>query len=560
CSSVKLGIERLEDLEGGAIPTTVHALIRARAEALEPPLLELLGAASVIGNEFPAWLLLKVAATPDAPQRLERLLQSGLLQATETPATFRFKHGLTREVVYDAVRIFERRELHRKVAETLESQFQNLGLADHYEVLAAHFARANQHRSASTYAELAGDKAAATSALDGARHHYAAALAQIDELPNDETSRRRWLAIVTKWSAACVYYPSREQLVVLARAARYAEELQDHQALALVLHWSGWIHYALGSQEPAIEHLKRALELSERGHRDRATAQLLVNLGQSYAASGEYEPALEFLNRGIDMKRRWQPPGVGGAYAIGCLALVKGDRGEFAAAHVHIQEALAMVRDTGNAVEGSLCGLLGMIQLWQGSWQDALQTAARGRATGERVNGHYVLAMCEALASYARWRLDRSLLALDSLARAVEWLERRDINLYLSFCSGHLARAELEAGRVELASEHALRTLERAERGDALGKSMAHRVLAISKARLGSEDEAREHCEKALRAAEHRASPREIALTELTLGELELGWKRPDAARALLETARARFQELHMPWHSAESDRLLHAR
>ncbi|HEY5376584.1 MAG TPA: adenylate/guanylate cyclase domain-containing protein, partial [Polyangiaceae bacterium] len=37
CSSVKLGIERLEDLEGGAIPTTVHALIRARAEALEPP-------------------------------------------------------------------------------------------------------------------------------------------------------------------------------------------------------------------------------------------------------------------------------------------------------------------------------------------------------------------------------------------------------------------------------------------------------------------------------------------------------------------------------------------
>jgi tetratricopeptide (TPR) repeat protein len=262
----------------------------------------------------------------------------------------------------------------------------------------------------------------------------------------------------------------------------------------------------------------------------------------------------------MDMKRRWQPADVGGAYAIGCLALVKGDRGEFGAAHVHIQEALTIVRDTGNAVEGSLYGLLGMIQLWQGSWQDALQTAARGRATGERVNGHYVLAMCEALASYARWRLDRSLLALDALAKAVEWLERRDINLYLSFCSGHLARAELEAGRVELASEHALRTLERAERGDALGKSMAHRVLAISKARLGSEDEAREHCEKAFRDAEHRASPREIALTELTLGELEVGWKRPEAARALLETARGRFQELHMAWHAAESDRLLHAR
>ncbi|HEY1535168.1 MAG TPA: hypothetical protein VGF76_14170, partial [Polyangiaceae bacterium] len=93
-----------------------------------------------------------------------------------------------------------------------------------------------------------------------------------------------------------------------------------------------------------------------------------------------------------------------------------------------------------------------------------------------------------------------------------------------------------------------------------LGKSMAHRVLAISAARLGSEDQAREHCEKALRAAEHRASPREIALTELTLGELEQGFRRPDAARALLETARARFQELHMAWHAAESERLLQIR
>ncbi|MEO8905718.1 MAG: adenylate/guanylate cyclase domain-containing protein [Polyangiaceae bacterium] len=559
CSSVKLGIQRLDDSPQGAIPTTVHALIRARAEALQPELLELLGAASVIGNEFPVSLLLKVAPAAEAETQLESLVQTGLLQPTEAAGTLRFKHGLTREVVYDAVRIFDRRELHRKIAEALESQYQNAGLADHYEVLASHFARANEHRAASRYAELAGDKAAATSALDGARHHYAAALAQIDELSSDEASRKRWLSIVVKWSAACVYYPTREQLQVLVRAARYAEQLQDYRALALVEHWSGWIHYALGAQEPAIEHLKRALVLSERDHRTGLTAQLLLNIGQSYAAIGEYEPALEYLDRGIDIQRRWPTLGRGGAYALGCRALVYADRGEFAAAYVQAQEGLSLVRDTGIPMEGSLYGLLGMIQLWQGAWQDALQTAARGRATGERVNGPYVLAMCEAIASYARWRLDRSPLALDGLTRAVEWLERRDINLYLSFCLGHLARAELEAGRVELASAHALRTLERAERGDSLGQALAHRVLAIVAAQQGREAEAREHCEKALRSAEYRASAREIALTELTLGELEQGWGRTQQARELLETARARFEELLMPWHVAESVRLLHA-
>ena len=257
------------------------------------------------------------------------------------------------------------------------------------------------------------------------------------------------------------------------------------------------------------------------------------------------------------MKRRWPPAGVGGAYALGCRALVHGDRGEFAIAYVQAHEALALVSNTGNPVEGSLCGLLGMIQLWQGRFQDALTTAARGRATGERCNGHYVLAMCEAVSSFARWRLDRSLLALDSLALCVEWLERRDINLYLSFCLGHLARAELEAGRVELATRHAHRTLERAEDGDPLGQAMAHRVLATVAARAGQEEQARKQCALALRCAEHRASNRELALTDLTLSELEAAFGRPEQGRAFLESARGRFQELRMAWHLAESERML---
>jgi tetratricopeptide (TPR) repeat protein len=146
------------------------------------------------------------------------------------------------------------------------------------------------------------------------------------------------------------------------------------------------------------------------------------------------------------------------------------------------------------------------------------------------------------------------------LARAIEWLERRDINLYMSFCYGHLARAELEAGRVELASGHALRALERAQRGDPLGQAMAYRVLAVLSARRGNEQEAREYCDKSLVSSERRASPRDIALTQLTLGELERGWNNPEVAHSLLEAARARFEELRMTWHVVESERLLRAR
>ncbi len=557
CTSVKLGLGRLENVGGAFIPTTVHALIRARVEALPSELSDLLGVASVIGNEFPVWLLLEVVAGPDAEERLEALLRSGLLQPTEIPQTIRFKHGLTREIVYDGIRMFDRRESHRKIAEALEGRFQDRGLADHFEVLAEHYARANRPASASHYAELAGDKAATTSALDGARHHYAAALRQLDELSSDHTTRRLWLQVVAKWSAACVFYPAREQLVVLSRAVRYSEELQDYKSLALAEYWTGWIHYGLGEQEAAIVHSTRALNLSERDHDDRLTAQLLVNLGQSHAAAGDYAPAFAFLDRGLALKRRAGAIAVGGAYALGCRAVVHADRGEFAIAHVQAQEALSAVSDTGNPLEGSLCGLLGMIQVWQGCWQDALETAGRGRATGERCNGHYVLAMCEAVSSYARWRLERSPLALASLESCVKWLESRDIKLYLSFCLGHLAQAQLEAGRMELAARHAQRTIDRADCGDRVGLAMAHRVLAVIAAHNGDERATRQHCERAFRSAERRQSRRETALTNMTLGELECRFGRIDEARSLLESARDGFEELRMSWHYAESRRVL---
>ena len=556
CASMKLGLGRLEDLDRGVVPTTVHALIRARFEALPSGLAELLGIASVIGNEFPVWLLLEVAGVVEAEARLTALLQTGLLQPTDVPLTLRFKHGLTREVVYDGVRMFDRREAHRKIAEALERRFQSGGLADHFEVLAEHHARANQHDLASQYAELAGDKAAATSALDGARHYYATALRQIDELSNDHSTRRRWLEIVAKWSAACVYYPAREQLEVLSRAVRYAEELADYKGLALAEYWTGWILYALGAQEAAIEHDMRALQISERHSYQRLTAQLLVNLGQSHAAAGDYGPAFTFLDRGIALKRKSGAVGIGGAYALGCRAMVHADRGEFAVAHVQVHEALAMVQNTGHPLEGSLCGLLGMIQVWQGNWSDVLLTAARGRATGERCNGHYVLAMCEAANSYARFRLERSLTALDSLEGCVKWLESRDINLYLSFCLGHLAEVEFEAGRIELAARHAQRALARAECGDRVGHAMGHRVLARIAARNGDDQQARHHCDEAFRSAQQRQSPREAALTNLCLAELELGWGRTEAARSLLEWAGDRFEELRMNWHRGESQRL----
>jgi class 3 adenylate cyclase/tetratricopeptide (TPR) repeat protein len=563
CRSLLPEDESAEELEEVAIPSTVHSLIHTRVARLEPAQAELLRAASIVGNESSSEILQALVRVDAFDDVVGDLIAAGLLRAGDTPGSVRFQHGITREVVYESVRVRDRRRLHAEVARFLEQRYERASLADHYEALASHYARAGEYQRAFEYAELAGDKAASRSALDRARVQYAAALSHVEKLSTTPELGRRWLSIAAKWSGACVFNPARGQLSVLYAAAERARELSAYDALGHALYWLGWIYYALGEQASSIEQSERALKLAEQAHDERLTAQLHSNLGQSHAAAGSYDLALVHLERSIEMKRqrsldargRHGVP-VGFAFALGCKALVHGDRGQFHAANIHVQEALDVVRDTGNAIEGSLLCLLGMIQIWQGRWQEALLTAARGRATGERVNGPYVLALCRTVAGYATWVLDRSPLALEELESALTWFERREIGLYLSFAYCHLAHAMFQAGRYEAAEGYAQKALERANQTDPVGEAMAHRTLALLRHAGGDFEQARAHCEAALRSAARRGSEREVALTLLTQAELELAGGERSSARERLDAALARFDEMSMSWHRAECERL----
>jgi tetratricopeptide (TPR) repeat protein len=218
-----------------------------------------------------------------------------------------------------------------------------------------------------------------------------------------------------------------------------------------------------------------------------------------------------------------------------------------------IGEGFDLIRGTGNAVEGSLLCLLGMLQLWQGRWQEAVETAIAGRVTAERVIGPYVFAMCRLIGSYGRWKLDASVAALDELRGAVDWLDRRDIRLYLSFGLGHLADALLEAGEPAAARDYAERALLRAKQTDPLGSAMAHRTLARLALVDGQTQRARELCEGARRVAQARGSARELALADLSLGELELGLGVADHAVPFLERAVAELGRMRMSWHHARA-------
>ncbi len=547
-----------------AIPTTVHGLIQARVARLPSDEVEVLRAAAVIGSEVPYWLLDKASARTDVRSVLQRLIDHELIVAGQTEGSLNFQHGITREVVYESVPMRARKALHGEVALAIEER-SGKNLAEHYEALAHHYARSASPARAIDYAELAGDKALASTALDRVRMQYGAALAALDAQTPSDAGRRRWLKISGKWAMGCLYSPARSQLTLLGRAAQYATEVGDQEALANTQYWLGWIHYALGEQDGAIQYHTEALARATEGGRSHLRAQVLVSLGQSYAAAGEYPKALAYLAEGIDLSRpraerasRRGPPS-GFAYALGCRALVHGDRGDFRLAYADMDEALAVVGGA-QAIHGSLLGLLGMIQLWQGQWDACLATVQRSREKAEQVNGPYVLAMSQTVGGYARWVLERSQDSLSALRQSIEWLESRDIRLFLSFNYAHLADALVSAGELTEAREFALRALQRAGQKDPIGEATAHRALARQAALDPSaEGDAQAHIEKALASAETRGSRRDVAVTELLIGERLAAAGDRSAADSVLQKAMASFEAMGMTWHKAHAERLLGA-
>jgi len=568
CQSIPLHGGDLEAPSSG-VPSTIHGLIQARFQRLPEELSAVSQAAAVIGSEFEEWLLARIVGPEGLERALEDLATNDLVYQGHAPGLHRFKHGITREVVYNSVKLSERKRLHGAIARAIEDCFGESGALERSEALAAHWAGAADPERASMYAELAGDKASTASSLDCARQQYGAAMLELDRISATPLSRRRWLAVAWKWAAACVFSPSPGQIALLERALEFAERLGDQEAVARTHYWLSWLHYALGAQGPAASHCQTALALAEKITNTKLAAQLVANLGQIQATGADCQQALVSLERALSMKREQvttrflRPVPVGFAYALGMKALVHGYLGNFVDAEADIEAALRSVRGADHAIEASLFGLRGMIEVWHGRYAACIETARQSRSQAERVSGPYVFATSQTLASYAQSMLGPDPRALEELVSAVGWVDERGMRLFLSFWAACLAEAQANTGDLDGARRHAELAIARAREGDRLGEAMGYRVLARVHSHGDGEGgavEAERCLDRAEDVAQSHGSRRETALTRLERAELRRRNGDAEGARSLAEDALAAFRVLGMEAHAERAEEWLRYR
>jgi class 3 adenylate cyclase len=272
------GVYRLTgDIGELAVPDSLHALLAARLDALDPDVRRLVADAAVLGSTFPAEALVAVSGQDEAVVRaaLADLVRREVLSVSADPlsperGSYQFSQQLLRQVAYDTLSRRDRKARHLKVAAYLRAVFAGDG-EEITDVIATHY-------------------------LDALR-----------ATPDDaDAAEIRGQAIATLIRAAeraeRTGAPARAAASYATAAELDSSDTADGQAAAAVL-WERAAQSALAdaSWTTVIEHAGRARDLYLELGQDRAAARAQAVAGQALHRWGRHAEAREQLTAAVDV-------------------------------------------------------------------------------------------------------------------------------------------------------------------------------------------------------------------------------------------------------------------
>ena len=163
----------VEGVRASGLPRSLREVLNRRAVNLGEETRRTLGVASVVGQDFDAYLVAEVAGLEieSCLDRLESGERAGLL--VELPGHFAFAHVLVGRALYDGLGSSRRSMLHRRIAEAIEQGLptpndRTAELAHHWSLASGPDVRDKSVR----YALLAGDEALSRLAPEDALRWY----------------------------------------------------------------------------------------------------------------------------------------------------------------------------------------------------------------------------------------------------------------------------------------------------------------------------------------------------------------------------------------------------
>lgn len=392
------------------VPKNVQGVLAARLDRLPLEDKRVAQHAAIVGRIFWQRLLSDIIDHPvstslasiEERQMVMRLTESQIADDWE----WLFRHVLVQEVAYASVTKAVRRDVHRMVAEWLETHAG--GRAEYFTPLIAyHYEQAQACAKALHYLALAAEQAArafdnhkavefSTRALGfaaddstrfdllstrqkiyeqlGARDAQWVDLQEmltLAERLNDD--RRQAQTLNSMGRVMCRRHDLTSALEYHRRALALFRQVGDLASEGACLNNMGIVHWFRGEIEESLTHCERALQLARQtGHR-LYEGSSLNDIGTVYWQTGNYTRALEFYRQAILIHQE-----IGHRYNEGIgytnIGEVHRRLGSYERALADFETALTLCRAIGDR-EGEWYALhqLGLTHTELGQWDKALQ-------------------------------------------------------------------------------------------------------------------------------------------------------------------------------------------
>ncbi len=342
---IQSGVAVLTDAwENVRLPETVEAVIRTRLDRLSSADREVLRVASVAGREFSRVVLQQSIQDQSQLMRsMESLKSIGLIQQmTVVPeATYKFKHVLTRQVVYESILPHQRKLLHNTVGDSLEKLYPDRK-EENSELLASHYSQAEDWKKAAKYglqsAQKIGRLGQFTEAFDLLQKSHS----WLSKIPPDDDSIDTLIEILLKQERLCetlghrakqqeiinellktlfrrtdqprivdVYcrqadlytivgqYDDAEHIAI--EALRISKDLNDLEAEKKVLRSMGFIRWHQERYDDAVSVLDEALSIGSKTGHSQEVAGDLTSLGNILRHQAKFDRALNCLKQALEI-------------------------------------------------------------------------------------------------------------------------------------------------------------------------------------------------------------------------------------------------------------------
>lgn len=172
------GFEVSDQIHSVVIPPTINEVLMARIDRLDEESRNLVKIASILGRSFFHRVLAELATSVEGLEdKLQYLKQIQIIREhmRMDEVEYAFQHALVQEAAYESIPLPKRRQLHLKVAQSIERIFKE-SFREFYGMLAYHYGRDDSPEKAEEFLIKAGEEALKSAASNEALHYYQEAL------------------------------------------------------------------------------------------------------------------------------------------------------------------------------------------------------------------------------------------------------------------------------------------------------------------------------------------------------------------------------------------------